>query len=215
MAWAAQGTERSPQVNFWTRLGQISDQRSVLRHPFYVRWSEGTLTRDELARYAGQYRHAVVALATAARTAARSPEAGADASMLAAHAREEADHVELWDEFVAQVGGDVAAEANAVTRACADVWAGDATRPLLHTLTAMYAIESAQPDISATKLSGLAQHYGITTSPYFDLHKRLDVEHAAQARAMIDTRLAPADEEGLLVTADQVLDANWRLLDGV
>jgi pyrroloquinoline-quinone synthase len=202
-------------MNFWTRLEQVAAARDVLRHPFYVRWSEGTLTRDELARYAGQYRHAVLALAAAAEAAARSPQAGADASTLAAHAREEADHVELWDEFIAQIGGDVAAEANAFTRACADVWAGDATRPLLHTLVAMYAIESAQPEISATKLVGLAQHYGIATSPYFELHQRLDVEHAAQARTMIDKRLTPPDEEGLLVTAERVLDANWGLLDGV
>jgi pyrroloquinoline-quinone synthase len=202
-------------VNFWTRLEQISEQRSVLRHPFYVRWNEGALTREELGRYSGQYRHAVLALAAASAAAARSPEAGADASTLAAHAREEADHVELWDEFVAQVGGDVAAEANAYTRACADTWVGDDTRPLMNTLVAMYAVESAQPAISATKLAGLAQHYGIVSSPYFELHQHLDLEHAAQSRAIIDRRLVPGEEDGLLVTAEQVLDANRRLLDGV
>ena len=71
-------------MNFWTRLEQIAEQRSVLRHPFYVRWSEGTLTRAELARYSGQYRHAVVALAAAAEAAARSPEADGDSPALVA-----------------------------------------------------------------------------------------------------------------------------------
>jgi pyrroloquinoline-quinone synthase len=202
-------------VNFWDLLETIAAQKNVLRHPFYVRWTEGTLTRDELADYAGQYRHAVVALADAAAAAARSPEAGTDAQTLAAHAREEADHIALWDRFVAQVGGDSTASANRETRACVDAWAGDASRPLLHTLTAMYAIESAQPAISRTKLIGLAEHYGVASSPYFELHEQLDLEHATQARKLIEKRLPGANEEALLRTAEAVLDANWALLDGV
>jgi len=202
-------------VNFWDRLETVAARRDVLRHSFYVRWSEGTLTREELANYAGQYRHAVVALAAATTAAARCPEAGDDAPALAAHAREETDHIALWDQFVAQVGGDPAAPANRETRACAEEWAGDDSRPLLHTLTAMYAIESAQPAISQTKLAGLADHYGIESSPYFEVHQRLDVEHAAQARHLIDERLPGAEHDALLRTAVRVLHANWRLLDGV
>jgi pyrroloquinoline-quinone synthase len=202
-------------VTFWNRIEQVAEQRSILRHPFYVRWSEGTLTRDELAYYAGQYRHAVVALADAAASAARAPDAGSDAPLLAAHAGEEADHVALWDEFVAQVGGDADAAANPHTRSCAETWAGNDRRPLLETLVAMYAIESAQPAISATKQAGLRLHYGIDGSPYFELHERLDVEHAAEARALIDARLKDADEPALIRAAEEVLEANWLLLDGV
>jgi pyrroloquinoline-quinone synthase len=200
-------------VSFWDRIEQVAEQRSVLRHPFYVRWSEGTLTQDELAHYAGQYRHAVVALADAAAAAARAPEARDDAPVLAAHASEEAAHVALWDEFVAQVGGDVDAAATDETRSCAEAWARD--RGLLGTLVAMYAIESAQPAISATKQAGLKLHYGLDGSAYFELHERLDVEHAADARALIEARLERADESELIGVAEEVLDANWLLLDGV
>ena len=202
-------------MNFWTRLERISDERSVLRHPFYVRWMEGTLTRKELARYAEQYRHAVVALACAAEHAARSPEAGADAPALADHAREESEHIALWDAFIEQVGGDPTAAPTQQTEACVRAWAGDDDRPMLQTMTAMYAIESAQPAISQIKLAGLAEHYGIDSSPYFELHQRRDVDHAAQAREMIDARLAGTDEDALLMTADRVLEANWLLLDSV
>jgi len=202
-------------MNLWTRLEQIADQRSVLRHPFYVRWSEGKLTRDELAHYAGQYRHAVVALANAAAAAARSREAGGDAPALAVHAREEASHVALWDEFVAQVGGEPAAEASADTRACVDAWEGGDDRPLLETLTTMYAVESAQPAIARVKLDGLRQYYGIDSSRYFELHEWLDVEHAAGARRLIERRLAGADQGALVAAADRALEANWLLLDGV
>src|SRR4029450_9042212 len=48
------------------RLDEARRRRYILEHPFYTRWERGELTRDELADYAGEYRHAVVALATTA-----------------------------------------------------------------------------------------------------------------------------------------------------
>jgi pyrroloquinoline-quinone synthase len=210
-----QPEEREYHVNFWARLEEVADRSSVLRHPFYVRWSAGTLTRGELAYYSGQYRHAVIALADAAAAAAGSPQAGADGPALAAHAAEEAGHIGLWDEFVAAVGGDGDAEATAETRACVAVWAGDGSRPLVETLTAMYAIESAQPAISTTKQAGLTEHYALPPAAYFELHQRLDVEHAAHLREQIDERLAGAEEDALVRTAEHVWQANWLLLDGV
>lgn len=202
-------------MNFWNRLESVGERHSALRHPFYVRWSEGKLGIDELAYYSGQYRHAVIALADASAAAVRSPEAGTDAAALAEHAAEEAAHVELWDQFVAAIGGDADAEASDETRTCAAVWAGDESRPLMHTLTAMYAIESAQPAIATTKRDGLARHYGIPETAYFEVHERLDVEHAAQMRSLIEQRLDAADEDALVATAEAVLEANLLLLDGV
>ena len=48
------------------RIDAARERWNVLEHPFYTRWSCGELTRDELAHYAGEYRHAVVALADTA-----------------------------------------------------------------------------------------------------------------------------------------------------
>ena len=84
-------------MELWDRLDAAAERLDVLRHPFYVRWSEGTLSRAEIGLYAGQYAHAVRALAAAARSVAGSPEA-------AAHAAEEESHIELWDEFARAVG---------------------------------------------------------------------------------------------------------------
>jgi pyrroloquinoline quinone (PQQ) biosynthesis protein C len=79
----------------------------------------------------------------------------------------------------------------------------------------MYAIESAQPAISATKRTGLAQHYGMPEAEYFSVHEHLDVEHARDARALIERRLDGVSEDELVATAQQALEANWSLLDGV
>lgn len=87
----------------WERIEGARQRWNVLRHPFYERWTAGTLTLEELARYSGQYRHAVEAIAFVSETAA------AGRSDLAEHAVEEREHVELWDRFVRATGGDAAA----------------------------------------------------------------------------------------------------------
>ncbi len=204
--------------DFFDRLEQVRAKWNVLEHPFYQRWSNGELTREELAVYSGQYRHAVVAIADASANAAGAAE-GSLAAGLAEHAREERDHVRLWDGFVDAVGGEAAVSATSETAACVTEWAGTAERPLLDTLVTLYSIESGQPAISETKRDGLIARYGYTpespATEYFDLHAVLDIEHADQARKAIEPRLAASDEEALLGTAEAALKANWELLDGV
>jgi len=57
-------------VEFFDRLEAVRAEWNVLEHPFYQRWSRGELDREELAFYAGEYRHAVIALAEATEAAA-------------------------------------------------------------------------------------------------------------------------------------------------
>jgi pyrroloquinoline-quinone synthase len=203
--------------DFWTRLESVRARWNVLEHPFYQRWSNGSLTRGELGVYAAEYRHAVVALADAAAGAARAAEPGL-VEQLQAHAAEEASHIALWDDFARAVGADPAAEPAPETEACARTWAGDGDRPLLAGLVALYAVESGQPAIAEVKRAGLREHYGIEderATAYFDVHATLDREHAAAGRALIEPRLADADADALLAEAEAVLRANWSLLDGV
>lgn len=205
-------------MDFFTELETVRDRWNVLQHPFYQRWSAGELTAAELATYAGQYRHAVVALADA--STATAAVAGEDLrSGLQAHAAEETAHIDLWDAFTAAVGGDVTAAPTAETAACATAWAGDGQRPLLRSLAALYAIESGQPAISETKTEGLVAHYGFTpgsdATRYFELHAVRDIEHAAHERDLLEARADAGDAAALLDEAEAVLRANWELLDGV
>jgi pyrroloquinoline-quinone synthase len=206
-------------VDFWTEIEAVRQRHDVLTHSFYQRWSAGELTREELAVYAGEYSHAVIALASASANAAAAAEPEHRAG-LESHAREEASHVALWDDFAAAVGADPALarrEPAPETVACARDWAGEG-RSFLGSLVALYAIESAQPAISETKRAGLLEHYGFEDGPgtaYFTLHAELDREHAAAARALIEPRLTKADGEALVAEAERVLRANLRLLDGV
>jgi pyrroloquinoline-quinone synthase len=192
-------------VEFFDRLETVRERWNVLDHPFYRRWSAGELSREELAFYAGEYRHAVVALAEAVAQTGQAD-----------HAREEAAHVELWDAFARAAGSDGGREPLPETRTCVDAWTAGTDE--LESLVASYAVESGQPAISATKLSGLLGHYGFEEGPateYFSLHAELDHEHAAHSRALIEERLDDADEERLLAVAEAALKGNWLLLDGV
>ncbi len=190
------------------RIHESQERWDVLRHPFYDRWDAGTLTRGELQVYAGQYRHAVAALADAAQAAA-SPE---DAE----HAAEEAAHVTLWDAWATSLGAEPSAP-SPETATCASTWA---RTDALEATAVLYALESAQPAIAETKLRGLLAHYGYRDdSPaltYFHVHSERDHEHAARARAALEA--APRDaetDERLAAAADSALEGNWLLLDGV
>ncbi len=201
-------------MDFFARVESLRERWNVLEHSFYRRWSDGSLERDELVFYAGEYRHAVVALADALGSAAAQP--GAPRELLAEHAAEEAEHVEMWDRFARALDADTTRAPRPETEACAESWT--AGRDALEGLVAAYTIESGQPAISDTKLAGLTRHYGFEEGPateYFTLHAERDHEHAAQSRELIEERLADADLDRLLGVAEGVLRGNWQLLDGV
>jgi pyrroloquinoline-quinone synthase len=202
-------------TDVWQRIEQARDRWNVLEHPFYQRWSVGELSREELARYSGQYRHATAALARlCADVADASPED--ERPELRRHAEEERAHMALWDGFVEAVGGEVGAEPTAETQECVQIWSGGEDR--LSKLVRVYAIESGQPAISRTKREGLVAHYGIGDGPgneYFRVHEKADVVHAAEGRSLIEAHLADADPDALVEAAEAVFKANWRLLDGV
>ena len=191
-------------MNLCERIDEARERWNVLRHPFYTRWEQGELTREQLGFYAGEYRHAVVALA-------ESASAAGDAE----HAQEEAEHVALWDAFAAALEAPLDREPRPETAACERAWS---RHDRLEALAVLYAVESSQPAISETKLRGLVEHYGFRSdtdgTEYFALHAERDKEHARAARAALADAV-PADTARLAKVAEDALRANWLLLDGV
>lgn len=185
------------------RLDAVADRWNILRHPFYRRWEAGELTRDDLAYYAGEYRHAVVALADLASTAS-TPEHGA----------EERAHVDLWDDFARELSADLERPVGPETRACVAAWSSRGSAAL----GALYAIESTQPQVARTKREGLVAWYGFDAhtrgTAYFDVHVDRDFEHAAQTRARL-ADLNTREENAVVSGAARALRGNWQLLDGV
>jgi pyrroloquinoline-quinone synthase len=196
-------------VDLLERIDAARTRWNLLQHPFYRRWNCGELTRSDLAHYAGEYRHAVVALA---ETAAKA--AGLNGLQ---HAREEAEHVDLWDEFAAAFDADTDRSPSAETAECVGAWT--APEDPLGALAVLYAVEAGQPEVSRVKLAGLAEHYGVggdePGASYFALHAELDHEHAAESRRALTEQATQADADRLVEVAEAALRGNWTLLDGV
>jgi pyrroloquinoline quinone (PQQ) biosynthesis protein C len=204
-----------PMINerVWDRIERSRERWDVLRHPFYKRWSAGELETEELARYSGQYRHAVEAIATVSTDAA---DALPEHPELRRHAAEEVGHVRLWDGFVDAAGGNAGDAPTAETAECVRTWTAPGTPA--EQLARLYAIESGQPPISRTKREGLLDRYGYADgagTAYFSVHEGRDVEHAAEVRELISEIATEADEDALVAAAESAFRANWRLLDGV
>jgi pyrroloquinoline-quinone synthase len=199
----------------WKRIEESRARHNVLEHPFYVKWSAGELSSEELARYSGQYRHATEALAKlTADSAELAPDSRRDE--MDRHAAEEQEHIGLWDDFVEAAGGEIGAEPTPETAECVQTWT--ARRGYLSALARLYAIESGQPEISRIKREGLAEFYGIdggAGTEYFRVHETMDEAHAAESRRLIDEAMSSEDEDAVVEAAEAAFVANMRLLDGV
>lgn len=194
-----------------TALGGVSRRWPLLQHSFYQRWTQGTLTIDELRSYSDQYRHLVVALPGWLSAAAQSHPTRA--AQLRSHAREETAHVGLWDDFRRAIGtSGGGAEPNQATSkliATADALASQG----LGTAVA-WALEAQAPEVSRAKAEGLATHYGFDATSgaaYFELHSRMDVAHSRELESAIE-ELPEELETQAAGAAGAVLSGLWEVL---
>src|SRR5690349_24912244 len=96
-----------------TAIDAAIAERSMLSHPFYQAWEEGTLTKDALRAYAKQYFHHVEAFPRAVSAVhANCPDAKGRRLLAENLAEEEGlgegknDHASLWLSFAGAMGAD-------------------------------------------------------------------------------------------------------------
>jgi pyrroloquinoline-quinone synthase len=200
----------------------------LLDHPFYQRWTAGTLTKEELTDYARQYFHYAMAFPTFVSAMHAQTEDIAVRQMLLENLIEEErgpeNHPELWLRFCESLGLDrddvKAGLANDATRALIGTMKSLARDGALHEgLAALYAYESQIPAVAKAKIEGLAKNYGISAErdiAFFSVHMDADVVHSQTSREILrdlcDTPDKAAQAEQATV---RTLNALYGFLDSV
>ncbi|MGE5207877.1 MAG: CADD family putative folate metabolism protein [Alphaproteobacteria bacterium] len=201
--------------------------KHLLKHPFYLAWTRGELSREALADYARQYYHHVAAFPTYLSAAhAKCDDLTTRKTLLNNLIDEEAgspNHPELWLQFADGLG----IAASEVREA--EKW--PETQNLIDTfrslcrdgstvegLAALYAYESQIPAICESKIDGLKKHYGFADPnhyEYFSVHIEADREHSAGERKLLSTHTGRRNFATVNGSVTRILDALWDMLSGV
>ncbi|HEY0158395.1 MAG TPA: CADD family putative folate metabolism protein [Thermoanaerobaculia bacterium] len=195
----------------------------LLDHPFYQRWTDGTLTKEELRDYANQYFHYAMAFPTFVSAMHAQTEDIAVRQMLLENLIEEErgpeNHPELWLRFCESLGLDreevKRGLANEATRGLIATMKSLARDGALHEgLAALYAYESQIPAVAKAKIEGLAKNYGISAErdiAFFSVHMDADVLHSQTSR---DLLRGLCDTPEKAAQADQAASSTLRALYG-
>ena len=201
--------------------------KHLLKHPFYIAWTRGELSREALADYARQYYHHVAAFPTYLSSVhAHCEDQSTRKQLLNNLIDEEAaspNHPELWLKFAEAFGvskSDASkSEKWSETKNLIDTFrsiCGQQSTP--EGLAALYAYESQIPAICESKIDGLKKYYGFTDPKhyeYFSVHIEADREHSASEQQMLSRYVNKQNFESVKTSVHRVLDALWGILSGV
>ncbi len=203
-------------------------QHSMLKHPFYVAWSEGKLSREVLQEYAKQYYAHVRAFPTYVSAVHSHCDDLETRQMLLENLIEEEqgseNHPELWLRFAESLGvarDDVRnAELLPATKdSVARLKQLTQSEDYREGLAALYAYESQIPEVAQTKRAGLKEFYGIDDErgvSFFRVHESIDLLHKEIERRILERECStPENKERVISAASTGAKALWSFLDGV
>jgi pyrroloquinoline-quinone synthase len=202
-------------------------EKHLLKHPFYLAWARGELSKEALTDYSRQYYHHVAAFPTyLSAVHANCDDQATRKQLLNNLIDEEAgspNHPELWKKFADGLGVEDAelarTEKQPETKNLINTFRSVCRqRPTAEGLAALYAYESQIPSICESKIDGLKKHYGFTKPEhyeYFTVHIEADREHSAAEREMLSRHVDNRNFESVKVSVNCVLDALWDMLSGV
>jgi len=201
--------------------------KHLLKHPFYLAWARGDLSKEALTDYARQYYHHVAAFPSYLSAVHSKCDNPSTRKQILSNLNDEEggspNHPELWLRFANALGvsdGDVQntekrEETKNLIEAFRSVCRYGST---VEGLAALYAYESQIPAICESKIDGLKNHYGFTEPKayeYFSVHIDADREHSAAERKMLSSYIDDQNNENVRASVRRVLNALWEMLSGV
>ncbi|MDT8363693.1 MAG: CADD family putative folate metabolism protein [Nitrosomonas sp.] len=222
---------------FKHQVGSIIKSKHLLQHPFYIAWTEGKLTREQLRHYAEQYFYNVLAEPTyLSAVHFNTPHFhdihnSGDISVrqevlknLVDEEHGEKNHPALWKAFAFALGANdeslATAQALPETQNLVSTFRDIClNQPFYAGLAALHAFESQVPDIAAVKIDGLARFYGMDNPQdyeFFSVHQTADIYHSQAEWAIIEKFAdTPEKQAEVLAATQRACDALWKFLDGI
>ena len=217
--------------NFTLELNKVIKNNSLLEHPFYQKWNEGKLTKEELQQYAKQYYHFVKHFPRFVSSVhSNCDDADIRKTLVENLADEEgyktgvSDHPELWLNFAEGLGLEREDVRNAkalpeVNELVDGMYELTKDENYLKGLSALYAYEMQVPEISKTKIAGLKNFYGLEDKKsieFFSVHEEADVYHSKDELDIIVNKISTEeDKKNTIDAAKRSSELMWRFLDGV
>jgi pyrroloquinoline-quinone synthase len=202
-------------------------EKHLLKHPFYLAWTRGELSKEALTDYAKQYYHHVAAFPTyLSAVHSRCHDQPTRRQLLHNLIDEEAgspNHPQLWKQFAAGLGiSDEEIECTSkepeTTKLIESFRNVCGKQSTASGIAALYAYESQIPEISQSKIDGLKRHYGFTDPAnyeYFSVHLEADREHSATERELLNAHVNADNFTDVRKSVNHVLNALWDMLSGV
>jgi pyrroloquinoline-quinone synthase len=202
-------------------------EKHLLKHPFYLAWTRGELSKEALMDYARQYYHHLAAFPTyLSAVHAKCDDQPTRKQLLSNLIDEEAgspNHPELWIKFAQGLGiehVDLAkTDKQPATKNLIDTFRSVCrNESTAEGLAVLYAYESQIPAICESKIEGLKRYYGFSDSEhyrYFSVHIEADREHSAAEREMLGELIGDHNIDKIRASVQRVLDALWQMLSGV
>jgi pyrroloquinoline-quinone synthase len=201
--------------------------KHLLKHPFYLAWTRGELSKEALADYARQYYHHVAAFPTYLSAVHTNCDDQLTRKQLLKNLVDEEagspNHPELWLQLAEGLGlsaSDVrnTAKEPETTKLIETFRSACGDGSTAQGLAALYAYESQIPEICESKIDGLKKHYGFTDPKhyeYFSVHIEADREHSSAERKMLRDQIGKQNLKSVKISVNRVLDALWGMLSGV
>lgn len=181
----------------------VFEQYDLLRHPFYLAWNDGKLTKEQMGVYASEYGSFIQLISEGWRVAGE-----------AAIAKEEEEHYVLWKNFTESLEtknkGATIKEVSDLVNSVKNSF-----RSYAGALGALYAFEAQQPATASSKLEGLKKHYSQwqADETYFTIHQS-DFEEPALLEEKIDV-LSKEEKLVAALACEETSSLLWNALTAI
>lgn len=219
-------------LNLKKKIDEIISEKSMLKHPFYVAWTEGKLTREHLKNYSLQYFNNVLAFPTfLSGVHFNTPAINGNVSLrqeilnnLMEEEHGDKNHPQLWRNFATALGAKDSELNNSemlpTTKNLVDNFRRICvSSPFYVGLAALYVYESQIPEVSKVKIDGLKKFYDMNKEEdyeFFSVHSELDIYHSQVEMDIIEKYAdSPEKQEEVLKAVKDCANSLWQFLDGV